>query len=117
MSRKSVLACLLSVAMAGSSSSVAAGPPARPATHAPMTVAIRGFAFSPQVLTVAAGTTVTWTNADEDPHTVVATGKAFHSAALDTDDQYSFTFTKAGDYAYFCSLHPHMTGKIIVKAS
>ena len=79
------------------------------------TVSIKGFAFVPQVITVAPGTTVVWTNADEDPHTVVANDKSFHSAALDTDDKYSFTFTKAGDYAYFCSLHPHMTGKIVVR--
>jgi plastocyanin len=80
------------------------------------TVSIKMFAFTPQVLTVAPGTTVTWTNADEDPHTVTANDKSFHSAALDTDDKYSFTFTKPGDYAYFCSLHPHMTGKVVVKA-
>jgi plastocyanin len=81
------------------------------------TVAVKMFAFSPQVLTVAPGTTVTWTNADEDPHTITANDKSFHSAALDTDDKYSFTFARPGTYAYFCSLHPHMTGKIIVKAS
>ena len=80
------------------------------------TVSIKMFAFSPQVLTVTPGTTVTWTNADEDPHTVTANDKSFHSAALDTDDKYSFTFTRPGDYAYFCSLHPHMTGRVIVKA-
>jgi plastocyanin len=80
------------------------------------TVQIKGFAFVPQVITVTPGTTVTWTNADEDPHTVTANDKSFHSAAMDTDDHYSFTFTKPGDYAYFCSLHPHMTAKIIVKA-
>lgn len=79
------------------------------------TVAIRGFAFVPQVITVSPGTTVTWTNADEDPHTVVANDRSFHSAALDEDGKYSFTFTKPGDYAYFCSLHPHMTGRIVVK--
>ncbi len=79
------------------------------------TVSIKGFAFVPQVITVAPGTTVVWTNADEDPHTVVANDKSFPSAALDTDDKYSFTFTTPGDYAYFCSLHPHMTGKIVVK--
>lgn len=78
-------------------------------------VAIRMFAFTPQVLTITPGTTVTWTNADEDPHTVIANDKSFHSAALDTDDKYSYTFTKPGEFAYFCSLHPHMTGKIIVK--
>jgi plastocyanin len=80
-------------------------------------VTIKMFAFSPQVLTVAPGTTVTWTNADEDPHTVTASDKSFHSAALDTDGKYSFTFTQPGTFAYFCSLHPRMTGKIIVKAS
>jgi len=78
-------------------------------------VAIDNFAFAPQVIVVAPGTTVTWTNADEDPHTVTATDKSFHSAAMDTDESYSFTFTRPGEYAYFCSLHPHMTGKVIVK--
>jgi plastocyanin len=79
------------------------------------TVSIKMFAFTPQVLTVTPGTTVTWTNVDEDPHTVTANDKSFHSAALDTDDKYSYTFTKPGEFAYFCSLHPHMTGKVIVK--
>ena len=78
-------------------------------------IAIQNFAFSPQVIVVAQGTTVTWTNADEDPHTVVANDKSFHSAAMDTDESYSFTFTHPGEFAYFCSLHPHMTGKVIVK--
>lgn len=80
-------------------------------------VAIRMFAFTSPVLTVAPGTTVTWTNVDEDPHTVTANDKSFHSAALDTNDKFSFTFNKPGEYSYYCSLHPHMTGKIIVKAS
>jgi plastocyanin len=75
------------------------------------------FAFAPQVLTVTPGTTVTWTNADEDPHTVTATGKTFHSAALDTGGKYSFTFTRPGEFAYFCSLHPHMISKIVVRPS
>jgi plastocyanin len=79
-------------------------------------VLIRVFAFTPQVLTVAPGTTVTWTNADEDPHTVTASDKSFHSAALDAGDRFSFTFTKPGIFPYFCSLHPQMTGKVIVKA-
>jgi plastocyanin len=78
-------------------------------------VAIKGFAFVPHVITVAPGTTITWTNADEDPHTVSANDNSFHSSALDTNDKYSFTFNRPGDFAYFCSLHPHMTGKIIVK--
>ncbi len=88
-----------------------AGVPARP-----QTVAIKNFAFVPQVITVTPGTTVTWTNTDDDPHTITANDKSFRSAALDTDGKYSFTFTKPGEFAYFCSLHPHMTAKIIVKA-
>ena len=78
-------------------------------------VTIDGFAFKPQVITVAPGTTVTWNNADEDPHTVVAIDKSFHSSAMDTDERFSFTFTRPGEFAYFCSLHPHMTGKVVVK--
>jgi plastocyanin len=78
-------------------------------------VQISNFAFAPQILTVKPGTTVTWTNGDDDPHTVTANDRAFHSAALDTRDKFSFTFTKPGEYGYFCSLHPHMTAKIVVR--
>jgi plastocyanin len=91
---------------------VAAKPVAKPATVA---VQISMFAFAPKVLTIAPGTTVTWTNVDDEPHTVTAVGGAFHSSALDTNDKYSFTFSRVGDYAYFCRLHPQMTGKIIVR--
>jgi plastocyanin len=87
---------------------------ATPAPKGP-SVAIKGFAFAPQVIVVKPGTTITWTNADEDPHTVTANDKSFHSAAMDSDDTFSFTFTRPGEFAYFCSLHPHMTGKVIVK--
>ncbi len=79
-------------------------------------VTIENFTFKPAELTVARGTTVTWTNGDDIPHTVTASGKAFKSKPLDTSDRFSFTFTEPGEYGYFCSLHPHMTGKIIVKA-
>lgn len=79
-------------------------------------VKIDNFTFSPQTLTVPAGTTVMWKNQDDIPHTVTSTTKAFKSQALDTDDSFSFTFTTAGVYEYFCSLHPHMTGKIVVEA-
>ena len=78
-------------------------------------VAIRNFAFTPQVLTVRPGTTVTWTNTDDEPHTVTSATKAFGSGALDTGGTFRFTFAKPGEYAYYCALHPHMTGKIIVK--
>jgi plastocyanin len=77
-------------------------------------ITIDNFSFSPAQLTVKTGTTVTWKNQDDIPHTVVSAGK-FKSKALDTDDSYSFTFTTAGDYTYFCSLHPHMTGTIKVE--
>jgi plastocyanin len=78
-------------------------------------VKIADFTFGPQATTVAAGTTVVWTNADDDAHSVVSDAGAFKSKALDTDDKFSFTFAKAGEYSYHCGLHPRMIGKIIVK--
>ena len=81
-----------------------------------MQVKIDNFTFSPQQLTVKAGTTVTWTNDDDIPHTVTSPAK-FRSKALDTDQTFSFTFTTPGTYTYFCSLHPHMTGSIVVEAA
>lgn len=80
-------------------------------------VKIDNFSFGPAALTVSVGSTVTWTNHDDIPHTVVSTDdpKAFKSKVLDTDEKFSFTFTKAGTYAYFCSVHPKMTGKVIVQ--
>jgi len=78
-------------------------------------VTIDNFTFTPPELTVAVGTTVKWVNHDDIPHTVVDNNKAFRSKALDTDDAYSFTFASAGTFSYFCGLHPHMVGKIIVK--
>jgi plastocyanin len=78
-------------------------------------VTIDNFTFTPPELTVAVGTTVKWVNHDDIPHTVVEKNKAFRSKALDTDDSYSFTFASAGSFDYFCGLHPHMVGKIIVK--
>ncbi|HWE46980.1 MAG TPA: cupredoxin family copper-binding protein [Caulobacteraceae bacterium] len=86
------------------------------AAPAPVTVKIDNFTFTPQVITVSVGTTVTWVNDDDTPHTVVADDhKSFRSKPLDTDDQFSFTFTTAGSFGYFCSIHPHMTGKVVVK--
>ena len=80
-------------------------------------VKIDNFSFGPASLTVSAGSTVTWTNRDDIPHTVVSADdpKVFKSKVLDTDEKFSFTFTKAGTYAYFCSVHPKMTGKVIVQ--
>jgi plastocyanin len=80
-----------------------------------MEVKIDNFSFGPATLTVPAGTTVTWTNRDDIPHTVVSTDGVFKSKVLDTDDKFSYTFSKTGTYPYFCSIHPKMTGKIIVQ--
>jgi plastocyanin len=85
------------------------------ATPAGPTVAIDNFMFGPMDVTIAAGATVTWVNHDDDPHTVSAVDKSFKSPALDSNQTYSRTFDKPGEYAYFCSLHPQMIGKIIVK--
>jgi plastocyanin len=78
-------------------------------------VKIDNFSFGPATLTISGGTTVTWTNHDDIPHTVVSDDKIFKSKVLDTDEKFSFTFSKPGTYPYFCSIHPKMTGKVIVQ--
>jgi plastocyanin len=88
---------------------------AEPSAQASAQVKIDNFSFGPQTLTVPVGTTVTWTNRDDIPHTVVSTDGVFKSKVRDTDETFSYTFTKAGTYTYFCSVHPKMTGKIIVQ--
>ncbi len=84
---------------------------------APAEVKIDNFSFTPPTLTVAVGTTVTWSNRDDIPHTVVSTddAKSFKSKVLDTDEKFSFTFSKPGAFPYFCSIHPKMTAKVIVQ--
>ena len=78
-------------------------------------ITIDNFTFTPKELTVAVGTTVKWVNHDDIPHTIVEKKTTFRSKALDTDDSYSFTFTSVGTFDYFCGLHPHMVGQVIVK--
>jgi plastocyanin len=78
-------------------------------------VKIDNFSFGPQTLTVPVGATVTWANRDDIPHTVVSTDGVFKSKVRDTDEKFSYTFTKAGTYPYFCSVHPKMTGKVVVQ--
>ena len=85
------------------------------ATAATTEVKIDNFSFGPQSITVPAGTKVTWKNRDDIPHTVVSTEGVFKSRVLDTDETFSFTFDKPGTYPYFCSVHPKMTGKIVVQ--
>jgi plastocyanin len=91
-------------------------PAAAPTDEKTVEVAISNFTFTPNELTIAPGTTVKWVNHDDIPHLVAEKALAFKSQALDTNDSFSFTFTKPGDVEYFCVLHPHMIGKITVKA-
>ena len=86
------------------------------AAQAGPVVKIGNFTFGPAAIMVRVGDTVTWINEDDIPHTVVANDHSFKSKVLDTDERFSFTFTRPGEYAYFCSLHPHMTGKVVVTA-
>lgn len=102
---RSAVPLLMAVAMA-----------ATPAWADNMEVKIDNFTFNPQQVTVKVGTTVTWTNHDDIPHIVISQTTLFKSNALDTEDKFSFTFTTPGNYPYFCSLHPHMTGSIVVEA-
>jgi len=98
---------------------VLAGSPSATATDQPSAanaeVKIDNFSFGPETLTVAVGTTVTWTNRDDIPHTVVSTDGVFKSKVRDTDEKFSYTFVKPGTYAYYCSVHPKMTGKVVVQ--
>jgi len=82
---------------------------------ASMEVRVDNFTFGPDTLTVPANSTVTWVNKDDVPHVIASNDGLFKSKALDTDDKYSYTFTKAGTYAYYCSIHPKMVGKIVVQ--
>ena len=104
-----VIAVLL--LLAGSSSVTANDQP----SAANAAVKIDNFVFGPQTITVPVGTTVTWTNSDDIPHTAVSTEGVFKSKVLDTDEKFSYTFTKAGTYPYYCSMHPKMTGKVVVQ--
>ncbi len=97
--------------MPQATTTVAAPPPV-----AGTAVNITNFAFAPATLTVKVGDTVTWTNKDEEPHTVVANDGSFHSPGLDANATYSFTFTKAGSFDYICSIHPFMHGTVVVSA-
>jgi plastocyanin len=85
------------------------------ATEPATVVMAKDFMFAPTSITVAAGSTVTWTNKDDEPHTVVSAEGLFRSAALDTEESFSFRFEKAGTYRYTCSIHPRMVGTIVVR--
>ena len=117
MSRRSALraAALITGALLGAVA-IGLATTARAEEAAPGEIHIDNFAFTPAEITVAPGTTVKWLNRDDIPHTVAEKGLSFKSKPMDTDESFTHTFDKAGEFEYFCSLHPHMTGKVIVKA-
>jgi plastocyanin len=97
--------------LAGSPIARASDQPSAPGAE----VKIDNFSFGPQTITVPVGATVTWTNHDDIPHTSVSTEGGFKSKVMDTEEKFSYTFTKAGTYPYYCSIHPKMTGLVVVK--
>jgi len=119
MIRKTVwIGGLLATVMVATLLLLSAGSPRSSAqTPQPATAEVKvdNFSFGPATLTVPVGTTVTWTNRDDIPHTIVSTDKVFKSKVLDTDEKFSFTFAKAGTYSYFCSIHAKMTGSVVVQ--
>jgi plastocyanin len=122
-------ACAPSNAVAGTTglptpvppAAVATVPPAKPLAVADLNaaggprLAVENFNFTPADITVAPGTTITWTNNDDVEHTVTASDNRFGSKALETGDAFSFTFAQPGTYAYFCAIHPFMTGRVTVQ--
>lgn len=109
------LSLLAASVMLGPATGVAAGPASDAVGNRAVEVIITQHAFSPETVTVPAGTTITWVNRDEDLHTATSTTGTFTSRGLDTDERFSFTLTTPGTYAYMCSLHPQMRGRIIVQ--
>jgi plastocyanin len=112
--------CLSLMGLAAISSGRASPPPSASSADAtgaatPVVVSIRDFAFTPQTLTVHPGTTVTWKNLDDEPHTVRGADAQIRSDALDQDESYSVKFDKPGTYKYGCSIHPKMSGTIVVQ--
>ena len=110
--------CLITVAFVVSIVALHSGALPAPAADKPASeaaVTIDNFNFTPATITIKSGTTVRWTNRDDIPHTVVADDKSFKSKVLDTDEQFTYTFTKPGTYKYFCSIHPKMTGSVVVQ--
>ena len=119
MRSKNVCVAILAATVAIAIVLLLAGSPIVKASDQPSTpgadVKIDNFSFGPQTITVPVGATVTWTNHDDIPHTSVSTEGVFRSKVMDTDEKFSYTFTKAGTYPYYCSIHPKMTGQIVVK--
>jgi plastocyanin len=111
-----VAACSGAASAQTPAAAVATSPPAAArADAAPPIVIARDFMFAPVTLTIKAGSTVTWKNTDDEPHTVVSDTGLFRSSALDTNESFSFSFEKPGTYHYACSIHPRMVGTIVVQ--
>lgn len=125
LSAMSLLAAMQASCMkepAASEASAAATPETQPTAAATQPiqaakVRIDNFKFEPRELTISVGTAVTWVNGDDVPHTATSKDdpQSFDSGTLDTDDKFAFTFSKPGTYTYYCKVHPHMTGVVIVK--
>jgi plastocyanin len=110
---KAIVVLVAAICFAAANGNVRAADQKAPTT---VEVKIDNFSFMPAIITVTAGTTIRWTNRDDIPHTVVSDDRTtFKSKPLDTDEQFSYTFTKPGTYDYFCSIHPKMTGKVVVQ--
>jgi len=110
-----VFAALLSLVpllLAGQTPRTVRAPGGQPAKVA---VTIDNFSFTPNSITVAAGTTVVWTNKDDVPHNVTNPDREFKSPTLDTDEKWEYTFKKAGTFEYYCTIHPKMTGRVVVQ--
>ena len=116
MNLRKLLLPSLQVLLLGAMAAVAsAAPSTEAAAQGSSIVMAKDFMFAPTALTVAAGSTVTWTNRDDEPHSVVSESGLFRSGALDTNESFSFRFDKPGTYRYTCSIHPRMVGTIVVQ--
>jgi len=119
MTRKNVLIAGMAAPVMIAMLLLLAGSPSVKANDQPSAanalVKIDNFVFGPDTLTVPVGATVTWTNKDDIPHTTVSTDGVFKSKVMDTDEKFSYTFAKAGTYPYYCTIHPKMTGKVVVQ--
>ncbi|HET9184061.1 MAG TPA: cupredoxin family copper-binding protein [Candidatus Angelobacter sp.] len=113
--KKLLLAALVSIVVAGAAPILLPRVDGALADNAVTEIKIDNFSFTPANATVPVGSQVRWVNRDDIPHTVASDDGLFKSKALDTDDQFTYSFTKPGTYRYFCSLHPKMTGTIVVK--
>jgi len=108
-SRLPILAAICLAALAPLAS------PAQPSAPAGAVITIRNFDFAPMSVTVPVGGSVTWHNMDPEPHTVTSVDGLFRSGGIDQGESYTFRFTKAGTYAYLCSIHPQMRATVVVK--